>query len=171
MIRKASIHDLDSIWDLRLKTSALLKIRGVDQWQSILPNQAQFINDIENGEFYVLVIEQKIVAMMALKKEIEHTYDVIYDGKWRYDIPYMTIHRIAVDKDFSGHGYGTDLLNYAKKVASSLGYHYLRIDTHQDNQAAIKRFTDFGFVYCGYILLAANHPTDRKRLAFDLKWE
>ena len=86
-------------------------------------------------------------------------------------MPYTTIHRIAIDQAYVKQGYGLELLKFAKKMTKELGYHYMRIDTHQDNQVAIHRFTAFGFVYCGYILLNENHPTDRKRLAYDMLWE
>ena len=167
MIRKATLADLDAIWTLRLKTSALLKMRGVDQWQSEFPTIEQFIDDIHQGEFYVLDIGE-IIGMMALKAGIEPTYDKVYDGHWRLDQPYMTIHRIAVDESFRGQGYGLSLLKFAEEQAKRLGYHYLRIDTHEDNKIAQKLFEKFGFVYCGYIMLGKHHPTDRKRLAYDL---
>lgn len=35
---------------------------------------------------------------MAIKSGIEDTYLKIYDGKWRLDLPYLTIHRLAVKK-------------------------------------------------------------------------
>lgn len=170
MIRRATLDDLDVIWALRLKTSALLKKRGIDQWQSIFPTLSQFKRDIDEQSFYVLVLDQ-IVGMMSLKEGVEPTYDVIYEGDWHQDIPYVTIHRIAVDEAYRGQGHGMELLNFAKHEAERLGYHYLRIDTHQKNLAAIHRFTSFGFQYCGYILLDESHPTERKRLAYDLYWE
>ncbi len=171
MIRKATVADLDAIWRLRVETSKLLHDRGIDQWQSKFPVKEQFMNDIKQHEFYVLVHHDQIAGMMALKAGIEPTYTIIYDGAWHANKPYMTIHRMAVDHRYRGLGYGTALLNDAKDTATKLGYRYMRIDTHEDNQVAIKRFTRFGFVYCGYILLSEDHPTTRKRLAYDLIWE
>ncbi len=171
MIRKAKLADLDNIWLLRLKTSQLLHERGVNQWQSIFPLKEQFMDDIHKQEFYVLEMNQHIIGMMALKAGNEPTYDIIYDGAWHKQNPYLTIHRIAIDPMYHGYQYGLELLSFAKEQATLLGYHYMRIDTHEDNQAAIKRFTQFGFVYCGYILLSSNHSSSRKRLAYDLIWE
>ncbi len=171
MIRLAILKDINQIWKLRCMTSDLLHERGIDQWQSQFPTKEQFINDINTEEFYVMEVDHKIIGMMALKSGVEPTYDVIYDGNWHENLPYMTIHRIAVDRAYKSHGYGLKLLDFAKKKASTLGYHYMRIDTHEDNQAAIRRFTQFGFVYCGYILLSEDHPTTRKRLAYDMTWE
>lgn len=168
MIRKATLDDLDAIWELRLQTAKLLKTRGVDQWQSIFPIKQQFIDDINMDECYVLDINHHIIGMMAIKAGEEPTYKVIYDGLWHDKKPYLTIHRIAVHEDNHGQGYGVLLLNYAKNVARKLGYTYMRIDTHEDNHVAIKRFTTFGFKYCGYILLSKAHLSSRKRLAYDL---
>ncbi len=171
MIRQAHINDIDRIWELRLKASLLLKEKGVDQWQSIFPTKEQFLKDIEHHEFYVIDVDDEIVAMMALKGGNELTYEKIYDGQWHFDEPYMTIHRIAVDERYKQYRYSIKLLAFAKTVATKAGINYLRIDTHEDNKGAIKRFTSFGFIYCGYILLSEKHPTDRKRIAFDLRWE
>ena len=171
MIRLATHDDIDLIWQLRLKTTALLKKRNIDQWQSRFPLKEQFIDDIDKQEFYVLEEDHNIIGMMALKEGREPTYDFIYDGHWHDDLPYITIHRLAVDASYLGKGYSQSLLLYAKKIAHLKGYHYMRIDTHENNKHAIRTFTTFGFKYCGYILLADDHPTDRKRFAFDMKWE
>lgn len=171
MIRKATLADIDDIWYLRLQTSKLLKARGIDQWQSIFPTKEMFIQDINNHDFYVLVKHEKIVGMMSLIKRNEPTYEHIYEGAWHSDLPYMTIHRFAILKSYHGQGLSDEMLNYAKNIALIHHIYYLRIDTHEDNIFAIKRFKTNGFQYCGYILLSEKHPTTRKRLAFDLLME
>jgi ribosomal protein S18 acetylase RimI-like enzyme len=166
MIRKANINDLDAIWALRLKTTFLLKKRGIDQWQYLEPNKKRFIQDIQNESFFVYEINHKIIAMMYIQHEEEKTYKSI-DGKWHANKPYFTIHRLAIDEQYLGQGISLELLTYAKTYAKSHHIFYLRIDTHKDNQQAKRLFMRCGYQLCGTILLEENHQGDRKRLAFD----
>jgi len=168
MIRQAKLNDLDQIWDLRLQTSKLLKTRHIDQWQYHKPEKQTFIDDINHQEFFVYVIEQKIVGMIAIKSGIEKTYLNIYDGTWRCDMPYWTIHRLAVNQDYLGKNISIQLLDFAHNLALKNQIRYMRIDTHEDNKNAQKVFENVGYKLVGYILLEENHPGERKRLAYDL---
>lgn len=169
MIRRATNQDIDHIWQLRLETSALLKERHIDQWQYYKPEKSTFLDDIALNEFFVYEKENQIIGMIAIKKGIEHTYDEIFDGKWGYDEPYLTIHRLAVKKAFLGRHISQDLLKFAHDLALDLNINYIRIDTHEDNKNAQKLFTSLGYVLRGYILLEQDHPGERKRLAYDIK--
>ncbi|PKK96223.1 MAG: GNAT family N-acetyltransferase [Tenericutes bacterium HGW-Tenericutes-3] len=165
----ATLEDLDQIWSLRVETSKLLKQREIDQWQYKDPTQETFIKDILNEEFYVAKDENNmIIGMMSLKKGVETTYNIIYDGSWRFNEPYLTIHRLAVKSAYLGSNIAKDLMVYAEKMALSLNTPYIRIDTHERNKFAIRLFESFGYVYCGWINLV-QEKGDLKRLAFDKK--
>lgn len=170
MIRLATLSDLDQIWALRLKTSALLKARNIDQWQHQNPSKETFTNDINLGEFFVYEKDNQVIGMIAIKSGIERTYLTIYDGSWGYDLPYMTIHRLAVDQAYLGTEIAHELLDYAEKFASRNHIHYIRIDTYFTNMNAIKLFKHHGYVLRGWIILEPGEG-DLRRLAFDKKWE
>ncbi len=167
MIRKAVLKDLDQIWALRLKTTELLKSRAIDQWQYVNPSKERFIKDINDQSFFVYEHDDKIIGMIYLMQDVEETYlDIL--GKWRYDLPYITIHRLAVDKDYLNQGVSDALMRFAIDYTKFQKMKYLRIDTHADNRQAKRLFEKHGFVECGIILLDKDHEGDRKRLAFDL---
>lgn len=166
MIRKATIADLDAIWQLRLKTTKLLKLRGIDQWQFDQPNKKRFEWDILNQSFFVYIIEEQIVAMMYIQHENEDTYDEI-KGNWRDDQPYITIHRLAVDTSYLGKGIAHKMLDFAKSYAKNHHIYSIRIDTHKNNQYAIKLFLNQGFIYRGEIDLKSKYG-DPMRLAYDI---
>jgi ribosomal protein S18 acetylase RimI-like enzyme len=167
-IRPATHQDLDQIWQLRLETTELLKTREIDQWQYVDPKLETFKKDIDQHEFFVAEEHHEIIGMIAIKSGIEHTYDVIYDGKWHYDLPYLTIHRLAVKKDRLGTMVSNELLIFADQLAKDSGIGYIRIDTHEKNKYAIRLFESFNYVYGGWILLV-QAKGDLKRLAFDKK--
>lgn len=168
MIRKATIDDLNQIWALRLKTTDLLKSRGIDQWQYVEPSIDQFRSDIEKQTFYVCDQGGKIVGMMFIMEEIEETYNHI-DGTWHIDKPYITIHRLAVDKDYLGIGLADKLMEFSAMYALTKHVGSIRIDTHKDNHQAQRLFLKHGYQYCGIITLEEKVQGDRLRLAYDLK--
>ncbi|MFA6801681.1 MAG: GNAT family N-acetyltransferase [Acholeplasmataceae bacterium] len=168
MIRIATINDLDAIWNLRLKTTDLLKSRSIDQWQYIEPSKKQFMSDIENHTFFVSEFQNKIIGMMYIMTDIEHTYDVI-DGQWRYDFPYITIHRLAVDQAYLNQGIAFKMLDFGVQYAIEHHISVIRIDTHKDNIQAQHLFEKQGFKLCGTIMLSPSIQGERKRLAYDLR--
>ena len=168
MIRKATLSDMSAIWELRVETKRLLKERGIDQWQHQNPTYQTFENDIAKGEFYVYEINQEIIGMIAIKGGIERTYNVIYEGSWGYEHPYLTIHRLAVKRAYLGHQIAKKLLMFADELALQTKTNYIRIDTYYTNRFAIKLFQDHGYVLRGWIMLEPGEG-DLRRLAFD-KW-
>jgi len=166
-IVQATLDDLEQIWNLRLETTELLKQRGIDQWQYKDPAQEIFIKDILNKEFYVAKDEAgSVLGMMSVKEGIELTYNIIYDGAWRFNAPYLTIHRLAVKKSLLGSDIAKQLMEYSEQIALKLKTPYIRIDTHEKNKYAIRLFESFGYIYCGWINLVQDKG-DIKRLAYD----
>lgn len=165
-IREATYADLDQIWQLRLETTELLKSRGIDQWQYVDPKIETFKKDIDQHEFFVATENNEIIGMIAIKSGIEHTYDMIFDGQWNIDLPYLTIHRLAVKKNKLGSQVSKELLIYAEKHAKNMNISYIRIDTHEKNKYAIRLFESFNYILCGWILLVQAKGY-LKRLAFD----
>lgn len=168
VIRKATLNDMPSIWELRKETQALLKERGIDQWQHQNPSYKTFENDIALGEFFVYESNAEIIGMIAIKGGIEKTYNIIYDGVWGYDHPYLTIHRLAVKRAYLGQKIALELLKFADELAIQTETNYIRIDTYYTNRFAIKLFQDHGYIQRGWIMLEPGEG-DLKRLAFD-KW-
>jgi ribosomal protein S18 acetylase RimI-like enzyme len=166
MIREANLNDLKAIWELRLETTELLKERDIDQWQYIDPSIETIKEDISKNEFFVYELSNKIIGMIAIKKGIEKTYDVIYDGKWHYDLPYVAIHRLAVKRNQLGSKVAFELMQFAEIYAKEQDIHYIRIDTHEKNRYAIRLFQSLDYTLCGYILLV-QEKGDLKRLAYD----
>lgn len=168
MIRKATLDDLDQIWQLRIETQLLLKERGIDQWQHQNPAIKTFQSDINLGEFYVYEKDDIIIGMIAIKSGIEKTYNQIYDGKWGYDNPYLTIHRLAIKRAYLGHKIAEKLLFFADELAVKTGVNYIRIDTYFTNKYAIRLFEKHGYLKRGWIILEPGEG-DLRRLAYD-KW-
>jgi len=128
-----------------------------NQWGKTNPPVEKLEEDIDRGNLYVIEEETFVHGVFAFILGTDPTYVTIYEGCWRYEEPYGTIHRIA------GDGSGGILkccLEYCSRVIE-----YLRIDTHQDNHVMQNALQKAGFKRCGIILLENGSP----RIAYDRK--
>ncbi len=114
------------------------------QWADTYPSHEQLMKDIISGDSYVCLADGKIVATFVLRGGNDPTYDLIYDGAWKDDNPYATIHRIASCGEVRG------IFNTAMEFALQR-YDTIRIDTHRDNQVMQHAIMKAGFEYCGII--------------------
>ncbi|MBR2577641.1 MAG: hypothetical protein IKE38_01800, partial [Erysipelotrichaceae bacterium] len=92
----------------------------------------------------------------------EETYDVIHEGSWIADVPYVAVHRIAVDNEYKGKGVAEMIFEELKKE-----YDDIRVDTHEDNLNMRKCLANNGFEYRGIIYLSRSSESDNKRLAYE----
>ncbi len=114
------------------------------QWTDGYPSVEQLRDDIARGESYVCIEAGEIVATFVLREGRDPTYDVIYDGAWKNDNPYATIHRIASSGRIKGV-FGT-VMDFALSKIDTV-----RIDTHRDNRIMRHIVEKAGFQYCGII--------------------
>ena len=125
MIRKALRKDFPEILAIYENARKFMAENGnPNQWGKTNPPQSVLERDIDLGQLYVVVREERIRGVFAFIPGIDPTYGYI-DGAWRSDVPYAAIHRVASD------GSGGIL-----KDAVGFGWEqirHLRIDTHEDN--------------------------------------
>lgn len=162
--RKTKADDIPQIMKIVRLAQSYLKEQKVDQWQDGYPKEGTFEEDIKNGVSYVYEKEGRVIGTLALIFEKEPTYEVIYDGAWETeDIPYATIHRIAVQEEYKGNGIAGEMLAEAEKICKGQKVHSIRIDTHKENRSMQNWLKKNGFEYCGWIYLMSG----AKRLAFE----
>lgn len=115
-----------------------------NQWAESYPSKEQLQNDISRKASFVVLCHERIIATFVLIGGNDPTYDIIYEGAWKNDLPYATIHRIASSGEVKG--IFRTVVQYALKQYSTL-----RIDTHRDNQVMQHCILQAGFQYCGII--------------------
>ena len=151
--RKANINDLDTV--LKIYDDAIVKfeVEKTFQWtKGFPPNEDSFRSDLDNNEMIVALENDSVVGVMTLLLNGEDDYLEI-DGKWLNDEKYITIHRIAVSKEYYGKGIGYSLISYAKEFALKNKLNNIRIDTHELNFDMKKMLERNGFIRCGIIKL------------------
>lgn len=148
--RKATMADYQEAVRLLEEGRRNIAKLGIDQWQNGSPSKEDLYNDIKNGTLYTIAENDKLLGINFLG-EYEPDYDYIYWGSFK-DLPYLVIHRVAVDSNHRGTGVFAQLIKNAEQEALKRGKKALRIDTHCGNtlmQRALKNnnFTQAGVIY------------------------
>ena len=169
MIRKANISDLDSCYRCILDAKKYLKESGSTQWNDPnddYPNKDTILNDIKNGTCYVYEDNDEIFGMCVFIVGEDENYKII-NGCWlSSQLPYLTIHRIAVRCDMRGKGVSTALLAYGINMMMELNLPSIKVDTHILNIPMQMLLKHNGFIRCGVITLKRSN-FDNKREAYE----
>lgn len=151
--RKSSIDDIPEMMKIINQAQEYFRSKGIDQWQDGYPNEDNLKEDIGADESYVMLIDGKIVATVAISFRGESTYDKIYEGEWLSDRKYAVVHRVAISDEFKGRGLSHKIMSFSEEKCKEYGYKSIKIDTHEDNSVMRGLLEKNGFKYCGVILL------------------
>ena len=151
--RKAELEDLDEIMLIIKKAQDQFKKDNIDQWQNNYPNEGIISADIDKGDSYVLLKDEKIVGTVYLSFDGESDYDKIYEGEWLTHGEYAVIHRVAVDLDLKGQGLASIIMENAINICKDRNFKSIKVDTHKENKAMQRLLEKNGFKYCGIIYL------------------
>lgn len=150
LLRKARKSEVSEIMAIIEFAREQRRKDGSEQWQDGYPNLDSIMNDIENGNGYVLTSEDKILFYAAIIFDIEPAYEAI-EGKWLTDGEYAVIHRMAAAPEGKGKGLATRMMLEAEKLSLDNGIFSIKIDTNFDNPAMLKLIEKLGYLYCGKV--------------------
>lgn len=161
--RRSTKSDLKEIIEIIKEAQNYFKANNIDQWQDGYPNEESIMNDIESGESYILLKDNKIIATAYLSFNGESDYDIIHEGKWVGDEKYAVIHRVAVSNNMKGQGIAGELFKKIENLCLENKVNHIRIDTHRHNRSMQRFLMKSRFEYCGIIYLKDNS----ERIAFE----
>lgn len=147
--RPAELHDFDTIMTLISHARAAIARLGIDQWQDGYPEPEVIKNDITQGIGWVFEVENKIAGYMVPLADPEPIYDQLQNEWLQNDMPYLTVHRMAIDDGYRGTGLSMQMFAFAEKLAREKGLASVRADTHTGNLAMQRLLDKCGFTYCG----------------------
>lgn len=152
MIRLAKEEDLDTIMNIYAIARKYMADSGnARQWRASYPDREMLKKDMQSGQLFVFVENNKVHGVFAFIIGPEATYSHIENGSWRNEKPYGTIHRIA--SDGAVKGVFSQCLTFCKQRISDL-----RIDTHKDNDTMQHLIEKNGFEKCGIIYVQDGTP-------------
>ena len=146
-IRKTKLSEFDHIMKMYEAARQFMKEHGnPDQWGKTNPPPELIMDDIKNGNSYVCVENECIVATFFYHYGPDATYSEIYNGSWLSDSPYGVVHRIT--SSGSVKGAASFCLQWALDQCGNI-----RIDTHRDNFVMQNMLAKNGFARCGIIYI------------------
>lgn len=153
--RLSTLEDVDEMMRIAEAGKALLKSKGIDQWQKgNYPCRELFEQDVRNGIGYVMTCNDDIVAICAVSFEDDPAYNYI-EGAWKTPAGtrYAVAHRGAMAPEYQGRHLTGKWFEFICELARNNGMESVRIDTHEENLAMRKVFTNAGFEPCGTVYL------------------
>ena len=129
----------------------MIRSGNPNQWGHFYPDPELIRNDIENGVCRVMCEGDAVHGVFVMMEGPDPTYQVIEDGAWLNDDPYVVLHRLAGDGQV--HGLFRCAVDYCKSM-----YPNVRIDTHTDNLTMQKQIEKNGFNKCGTIYVKDGSP-------------
>lgn len=92
--RPAFMKDFDECWRVINEAREQMIESGRHQWTEDYPSKQCILDDINNGNAYVLTVDDKIAVYGAVMLNGEPTYDML-QGEWITHGNYYVIHRFA----------------------------------------------------------------------------
>lgn len=155
LLRKATFSEIPTIWEILQQAIVQRKQDGSKQWQNGYPNERTIENDIMNGNAFVLIDYNFIIAYAAIIFGEEPAYKEL-EGKWLSNEGYAIVHRVATSNAFKRKGIATQLFQLIEEVCVAHNVYSVRADTNFDNIPMLNLFDKLGFIYCGEILITTS---------------
>ena len=171
--RMASQADMEEIMKITEEARAVLRERGIDQWQSGYPVRQDFLEDIEKGNCFLFFHGPELAGFFSLSAEEEPAFASIRDGKWTDGVSGCVLHRLAVAAKYRGSGIAERMLKAAELQAESFGCRCIRTDTHKKNKAMRNLLRNLGYRYRGNVFYPeeADRGHDPARQAYEKIWK
>ena len=173
MIRKATPSDIPAIAATYNNLFVYEEQNGSNSnWKSgIYPTIKVPESKVPTGTMYVLEEKGEICASMVLNHNQAEEYA---DIAWKYSgkgAEVLVIHTLCIPPQKAGHGYGGQMVQYAKNYAAESGCSTIRIDTYAYNEPAKKLYLKNGFRIAGYgnILLQGLIEEEQVYLEYEVQ--
>ncbi|MGQ9411744.1 GNAT family N-acetyltransferase [Streptococcus pluranimalium] len=159
-LRLAHPNEVNTIMTIIEEARAFLKASGSDQWQGKYPAVSDIIDDILQGQAWVGLIDDEIVAYAAVIVGQDPAYENITDGKWKHaNSRYTVFHRVAVSKKASGQKVGQTFIQGL--IEGHKGPDF-RCDTHPKNLIMQHILEKLGYEYCGKVMFEGERLAYQK---------
>jgi GNAT superfamily N-acetyltransferase len=153
ILRKANVSEVADSWSILQQAIEQRKQDGSEQWQNGYPNEQTVRDDIANGNGYVLIEDNVMVAYAAIIFGVEPAYHNI-KGQWLTTGDYVVVHRVATSKAVKGKGMATILFKMLEDLCLEKNVYSIKVDTNFDNVPMLKILDKLGYAYCGEIFFS-----------------
>lgn len=149
-LRLATSEDVPGIMQIVRGVIPMLRAAGNLQWDDRYPNPEVFEQDIELGQLWVALVEDRIAGIVAITTE---QYAEYVQAGWDITDTAIVVHRLAVSPEFQGKGIAAALLHHAEVVARTRSFARVLADTNSHNQVMQHLLPKLGYTFSGEITL------------------
>ncbi len=158
MIRKAKLSEIEEIMAITRACGRKMASEGIFQWNDHYPSRAAFINDVNLGDLFILLINDTIVGSIVISTTKDKFYNEV---DWlTADSDHYYIHRLAIHPDFQKRGFAKKLMDFAEKLAAEKNICSIRLDTFSKNDRNQRFYETRGYTRLGniYFPKQSEHP-------------
>ena len=142
-LRQCTVEEAKLVFSLIRQRMHWMDEKGMDSWNrnhydTIFP-LTYYEQEAMRGRLYALIDEKdKIVSAAVLLEE---------DPRWDSQESAIYVHNFVSDPEVKS--VGSQFLEMVEHYAQTLGKHYLRLDSAQNNPSLERYYTNLGFVAVG----------------------
>ena len=142
--RQAYIKDFASCWKVIDQARQSMIESGRHQWTEEYPSEKDIRKDIENGNAFVLTVNEEVVVYGAVILNGEPKYKKLV-GNWITDGDYYVIHRFATLPSFQREGLARIFISKVNSMCEVEKIPSIKVDTNFDNTPMINLLSSMGF--------------------------
>lgn len=136
-IKRAEQEDLEKVLDLVVNAARWLQSKNTTQWDYYLTNleenTPEILDSIRSNSTYLVMDGEKTVATVTLENSLNE-WDLEIWGKDAALSDAVYLHRLVVDRDYSGKGIGDLILEWAENFVKAKGKKRIRFDCLASNK-------------------------------------
>ncbi|GMQ57365.1 GNAT family N-acetyltransferase [Vallitalea sediminicola] len=148
-IVKAIIDDKDEIMKLVSDCVNNMRAQNIFQWNENYPNEEVILEDIADGNLYVMKDENRFLGIITLNEEQDEEYKTV---DWKSESTgILVVHRLAVSPLGQGKGIGKSFMSFAEDLVRQKNYKTIRLDTYSGNPIALSFYDRLGYEKVGEV--------------------
>lgn len=144
------MKDFDGCWTVINEAREQMIKSGRHQWTEQYPAYKDILADINNGNAYVLTVNDQIAVYGAVVLNGEPAYEFL-EGKWLTNSNYYVIHRFATLPKLQREGYARIFINKVCSLCEVEHVPSIKVDTNYDNLPMVSLLSSMGFCLCGKV--------------------
>ncbi len=163
MIKKATIDELEEIFELYKTCSEDLIERGIYMWDEDYPTVDLIEKEIKLDNMFLIEDDDQIIAAFDLNDYLDDLWQPV---NWQ-DENFLGLHLLAVHPDYQRQGYGLKVLKFSEDYASNKNYTSIHLDVLSKNKAALKLYRNNGYQKVGELNFDFKPEGYQKYLCFE----
>lgn len=139
-------EDAETAMALIRRVVTAMRAVGFMQWDDVYPNIDDVRSDISEGTAYGAWLGDALAGIVTVNGNQSPEYAPI---PFEFGEPAMAVHRLAVDPAMQRRGISARLMDFAEALAAEKGAAAMRLDTCEDNTAALGLYFGRGYIQRG----------------------